>query len=144
MTPTLHASAVLVGARAVLIRGPAGAGKSSLALRLVLDRGHPFARLIADDRTVVMASSGRLLARAAETIAGLIEVRGLGIRRLAHEPAAVIGLVVDLGDRAAERMPAPEAQAVTIEGVVVPRVAVPPGCDPLPAVLAALAQLPPA
>src|SRR5262249_47477724 len=96
--PTIHASAVLVGVRAVLIRGPAGSGKSRLALALVQAGGHtlPFTRLVGDDRVRVGATHGRLLVRPAEALAGLIEVRGLGIRRVPHEPLAVAGLVVDL------------------------------------------------
>ena len=99
-TPTIHASAVLVGARAVLIRGPSGSGKSSLALALLQAADHgalPFARLVGDDRVHVEAAHGRLLVRPAATLAGQIEVRGLGIRRMAHEPVAVVGLVVELG-----------------------------------------------
>ena len=52
--PTVHASAVLVGARAVLIRGPSGAGKSRLALALLqtADNGQSvFTRLVSDDRS---------------------------------------------------------------------------------------------
>ncbi|RAI27877.1 HPr kinase/phosphorylase, partial [Rhodoplanes serenus] len=106
--PSIHASAVLVGARAVLIRGPSGAGKSILALRLVQAaeaRAGALARLVADDRTMVEAVSGRLVVRPVPALAGLVEVRGLGLRRLPHEPAAVVGLVVDLADPDAERLP---------------------------------------
>src|SRR5438105_3331163 len=92
---TVHASAVLAGARAILIRGPAGAGKSRLALALIgaAECGLiAFARLVGDDRLQLAAAHGRLLARAPPALAGLIEVRGLGLRRLEHEPVAVIGL----------------------------------------------------
>ena len=64
-TPTVHASAVLIGSRAMLIRGPAGSGKSRLALALIgrRRRAHPsFARLVADDRVELTAAHGRLLA----------------------------------------------------------------------------------
>ena len=134
--PTIHASAVLVGARAVLIQGPSGSGKSRLALTLL--QTAPFARLVADDRAHVEARHGRLLVRPAEAIAGLLEVRGLGIRRLAFEPVAVVGLVVELGDSGAERLPDTDAMRTTIAGVRLPRLAVAPGVDPLPTVLAAL------
>ncbi|RAI37813.1 hypothetical protein CH341_29010, partial [Rhodoplanes roseus] len=87
-------------------------------------------------------AGGRLLARPAETIAGLIEVRGLGLRRLAHEPVAVVGLLVDLADPFAERMPPDAATRAEIAGVVVPRLALPEGVDPLPVVLAALRLAP--
>jgi serine kinase of HPr protein (carbohydrate metabolism regulator) len=137
--PTVHASAVLAGARAVLIRGPAGAGKSQLALALIhcAETGLlRFARLVGDDRVHLEPHHGRLLARPAAALAGLLEVRGLGIRRLAYEPVALVGLVVDLAAEDAERLPA--AREIAIEGVRLPRLAVAAGTAPLPAVLAAL------
>jgi HPr kinase/phosphorylase len=133
---TIHASAVLVGARAVLIQGPSGSGKSRLALSLL--QAMPVARLVADDRAHVEARNGRLLVRPAEVLAGLLEVRGLGIRRLAFEQVAVVGLVVELGVAGAERLPQAGAMQTTIAGVVLPRLAVAPGLDPLSMVLAAL------
>ena len=97
----------------------------------------PFARLVADDRAHVEAAHGRLLVRPAEALAGLIEVRGLGIRRLPYEPVAVVGLLVELGQTDAERLPAagpatgPKSRALRL-----PRLAVAAGIDPLPLVLA--------
>lgn len=105
---TLHASCVLLGEAGVLVRGPAGAGKSSLCLAL-LDRAAlegRHARLVGDDRIRLQARHGRLVARPHPTLAGLIEIRGHGLRRLAaHAEAAVLRLVVDLVE-APERMPA--------------------------------------
>jgi serine kinase of HPr protein (carbohydrate metabolism regulator) len=132
--PTIHASAVLVGAQAVLIRGPAGAGKSRLALRLIEAARTgivPFARLVADDRVHVEASHGRALVRAVPELAGLIEVRGLGVRRVPYEPLAVVGLLVDLAAEDAERVPASASLTATIAGVVLPRLAVAAIADPL-------------
>jgi HPr kinase/phosphorylase len=140
--PTIHASAVLVGARAVLIRGPAGAGKSRLALRLIESAPTgllAFARLIGDDRVRVEARNGRLLVRPAETLAGLIEVRGLGLRHLPFEPVAVIRLVVDLAAGDAERLPQDAHVSATVCGITLPRLAVAPEFDPLPLLRAALA-----
>ena len=138
-SPSIHASAVLVGARAVLIQGPAGSGKSRLAVAL-LDAARqgliPFARLVADDRAHVEAAHGRLLVRPAPALAGLIEVRGLGISRVPHEPLAVLGLLVELGRADAERLPEPAQRQVKIEGIVLPRLAVAVGADALPLVLA--------
>ena len=137
--PTIHASAVLIGARAVLIRGPAGSGKSRLALALIRAGGTlPFTRLVGDDRVYVEAAHGRLLVRSAEALTGLIEVRGLGIRRLPYEPIAVVGLVVDLAAADAERLPARETAVTEVSGIAFPRLAVAPGVDPYPLVLAAL------
>ena len=130
-----------LGARAALIRGPSGSGKSRLALALLqaADRGAlAFARLVADDRAHVEAVHGRLLVRPAPALAGLIEVRGLGIRRVPHEPLAVVGLLVDLGLPEAERLPDPASRRAEIAGIQLPRLAVAAGADPLPLVLAHL------
>jgi HPr kinase/phosphorylase len=141
---TVHASAVLAGARAVLIRGPSGAGKSRLVLDLIeaARRGAlPLARLIGDDRVTLQAAGGRLVVRPVEALAGLIELRGVGIVKLAHEPSAVVGLVVDLGADA-QRLPAAESRQVEIDGVRLPRLAVASGEDALPTVLALLTWSP--
>ena len=138
-SPSIHASAVLVGARAVLIQGPSGSGKSRLALALLhaANQGRiPFARLVADDRAHVEAKHGRLLARPAEALAGLIEIRGLGIQRVPHEPLAVVGLLVELGHTEAERLPDPTLQHGEIAGIMLPRLTVAAGADPLPLLLA--------
>jgi HPr kinase/phosphorylase len=138
-TATVHASAVLAGVRAILIRGPAGAGKSRLALALIeaAECGLiTFARLVGDDRIELAAAHGRLLARPPQALAGLIEVRGLGIRRLDYEPVAVVGLVVDLAMPEAERLPGKAEQEVAVAGIILPRLAIAPGADPMPALLA--------
>src|SRR6478752_5882906 len=72
---TLHASTVAKDGRAVLITGPSGSGKSDLALRL-LDRGFT---LVSDDQTILKKDGTRLIASTPMTIAGKLEVRGLGI-----------------------------------------------------------------
>ena len=139
--PTIHASAVLIGARAVLIQGPAGSGKSRLALALLqaAEAGAlKFARLVGDDRVHVDESHGRLLVRPAAALAGLIEVRGLGVRRVAFEAVAVAGLVVDLGVPEVTRLPEPASQEKVLAGVVLPRLAVASGIDPFPMLLARL------
>jgi HPr kinase/phosphorylase len=138
---TIHASAVLAGARAVLIRGPSGAGKSRLALDLISAGATGllrFVRLVADDRADVEAVAGRLLVRPAPPLAGLIEVRGLGIRRLPFEPVALVGLVVDLAAADAQRLPPPAQARAVIAGVSLARLAIAPGEPALPLVIAAL------
>ena len=139
--PTIHASAVLVGARAILIQGPSGSGKSRLAMAL-LDAASagliPFARLVADDRCHLETAHGRLLVRPAPVLAGLIEVRGLGIRRVPHEPVAVVGTIVDLGVPKTSRLPSDASRETVVGDVKLPRLAVAAGADPLPLVLAAL------
>ncbi len=136
---TVHASAVLVGARAVLIRGPSGSGKSRLALDLIeaaRTGSLTFAKLVADDRVHLEAANGRLLARPAKALAGLIEVRGVGLRRIAHEPSAVVGLVVDLAVPEAQRLPDAAECLAEVGGINLPRLAVASGAAALPAVLA--------
>src|SRR3982074_2153054 len=118
--PTVHASAVLVGARAVLIRGPSAWGKPRLALALLqtADNGQSvFTRLVSDDRSHLEAHHGRLLVRAPPGLAGLIEVRGLGIRRLPCEPVAVGGLRVGLAARDGDRLPDAASRQATREGM---------------------------
>lgn len=137
---TIHASAVLIGARALLIRGPSGSGKSALAWRLVSGICRPllpFARLVGDDRVRLSAAHGRLLVEPAPPLAGLLEVRGFGIRILPFEPRAVVGRIVDLGALGAERMPAVDEET-TLLGVSVLRSAFPPGADPISALLASI------
>jgi HPr kinase/phosphorylase len=138
---TVHASAVLAGARAVLIRGPSGAGKSRLALNLIEAAAAGtlrFARLVGDDRVYLEAAHGRLLVRPPQALAGLIEIRGVGIRQLPYEAGAVVGLVVDLAAADAGRMPEADQQYAVIAGVTLPRLAVAAGQEALPAVLALL------
>jgi serine kinase of HPr protein (carbohydrate metabolism regulator) len=132
-SPTIHATAVLVGAKAVLIRGEPGSGKSRLALRLLEAAGRelPFVRLVGDDRVYLENRAGRLVVRPPQELAGLLEIRGTGIVRVPFEPAAVVGLVIELG-QPADRMPAAESRKAVLEGVALPRLAVPPDADPLP------------
>ena len=85
--------------RGALIEGPSGVGKSDLALR-ALEIGF---RLVADDRVVVWMSGGRLYGRAPDTLAGRIEVRGLGIMHAPALPMAEVVLVVRAGTP--ERLP---------------------------------------
>ena len=89
---TVHASSVAVDGRAVLITGPSGSGKSDLALRL-LDRGFT---LVSDDQTIIKKDGTRLLASAPPTIAGKLEIRGIGIIDLEHVDGVPVALIVEL------------------------------------------------
>lgn len=135
LAPTIHASAVLFGHRGILIRGPSGSGKSRLALS-VLQSGGGFARLVGDDRLHVDVAHGRLLMRPPQVLAGLIEVRGLGIVRLPYEPVAVAHLVVDLAAPDAVRLPDPSAVQVEIDGVRLARLPVAAGANAVPLLMA--------
>jgi HPr kinase/phosphorylase len=144
-TSTIHASAVLVGAKALLIRGPSGSGKSRLAwdlLQAAQQGALPFARLVIDDRALVEARAGRLLVRPVPALAGIIEIYGLGIRQVPFEPVAVLGLVVDLAAEDADRIPPVSAEKTTISGVILPRLAIAAGMAALPMVLAKLKTIP--
>ena len=142
---TIHASAVLVGPKAVLIRGPSGSGKSRLAWELLVAVTQgllPFARLVADDRAYLENHSGRLVVRPAKPLAGMIEVRGVGIRKVEIEPLAVVGLVVDLDAADAARHPEKAAATAVIDGIALPRLGVAAGTAGLPLVLAAMRTAP--
>jgi serine kinase of HPr protein (carbohydrate metabolism regulator) len=111
---TVHASTVAIDGRAVLIAGRSGSGKSDLALRLI-DRG---ARLVSDDYTFVRRLAGRLLASPPETIAGRIEIRGVGIVDLAHARDVPVALYVDL-ELPPDRLP-DEGERRPIAGIALP------------------------
>lgn len=139
--PSVHASAVKVGEWAVLIRGPSGSGKSRLAFDLILAGRSgqlPPAVLVGDDRVRLDTAGGELLVSAVPELAGLIEVRGLGIRRCDFVAEAKVGLAIDLASPDAERLPSPDALKISISGVTIPRIPVGSGFSPLPLVVAAL------
>ncbi|MDB5711016.1 MAG: HPr kinase [Sphingomonas bacterium] len=112
----LHATTVAIDGRGVMITGPSGAGKSDLALRLI-DRG---AILVSDDYTECTTQNGVVIASPPATIAGRIEVRGIGIVDMPHLPRADVMLVVTLGETV-ERMP--EAYPKRVAGIEIPAIA---------------------
>jgi serine kinase of HPr protein (carbohydrate metabolism regulator) len=94
----IHATALLIGERGILVSGASGSGKTTLALTFIdhcRQRGL-FSRLVGDDQLFVEAHAGRLVCRAPITIEGLAEVPGLGPRKLPFEPACVVDLHVRL------------------------------------------------
>jgi len=115
----LHATTVAIDGMAVLIEGASGSGKSDLALRLI-DRG---AILVSDDQTLVVRAGATLLARAPTTIAGRIEVRGIGILAMPYVEDVPVALLVRV-DGAIERMP--ERSVRNIAGIDVREVAIAP------------------
>lgn len=138
---TIHASVAAIGGRGVLIRGRSGSGKSSLLLALL--ESVPRAMLVADDRVALSVDAGRLSAAVPETIAGQMEVRGLGVVRRPHVSPVFVDLVVDLLPlEECPRMPTPAERTTVLAGVLLPRVFVSIGAPDAPfRVLAALAAL---
>ena len=114
----VHATTVAIGDRAVMIFGPSGAGKSDVGLRLI-DRG---AMLVADDYTDLSVVDGALLASPPATIAGKMEVRGIGIVSLPFRAPVRVVLAVRLDME--ERMPDP--RMVTMAGVTLPEITIDP------------------
>jgi HPr kinase/phosphorylase len=112
----LHATCVQIGATGVLLLGPSGSGKSDMALRLI-DGG---ALLVADDQVHIERRGERLLGRAAGALAGLIEVRGVGILKMAHCAQSPISLAVEL---APDERPArlPDTLGWSLLGIDLPR-----------------------
>ena len=111
----LHATAVAINGIGVLLTGPSGSGKSDLALRLIRQD----ARLIADDRSEVLASDEGLNVAPPPTLEGMLEVRGLGIVVVPFEKSAPVGLICELRNlEDIDRLP--EVETTIIEGVRLP------------------------
>jgi HPr kinase/phosphorylase len=91
----IHATCVTVDGRGVILRGPSSSGKSDLALRLI-DQG---GMLVADDRVDLRLHDGDVVASSPQNIAGQLEVRGVGIIRLAYQEDARVDLIIDLVER---------------------------------------------
>ena len=120
----IHGTVVAIAGAGVLLRGAPGAGKSSLALRLIDMPGFGLgqellrARLVADDQIRLTKTSTGLMASAPPNLAGLLEIRGLGLVKLAHVAEIQLKLVVDLTEaRGIPRMPEAHELATSLEGV---------------------------
>jgi HPr kinase/phosphorylase len=117
---TVHGTTVSINGYAVLIRGKPGSGKSDLALQLIESPGTGLsgrtlvASLVADDQTELYFEAGEILTRPPKTIAGKLEMRGVGILNLPHVEGVPLILVIDLKDASEiERMP--DGQAMETE-----------------------------
>jgi len=125
----IHATCVALAEHGVLIMGPPGSGKSDLALRLIDCGGRGLggepvaARLVSDDQTLVMRRGGRLFGSPPETIAGKLEIRGLGIVALPYLSDCILALAVSLDPAARiERMPG--ERRFELIGVAIPEVSI--------------------
>jgi len=120
---TIHATCIAVAGRAALLRGPAGSGKSDLALRCLALGAGPFAaspaRLVADDRVILHRFGDRLVARCPATISGKLEVNGIGVIEIVPEPEARVVVLIDLiANGKPQRLPEPPLEMVA--GVPIP------------------------
>lgn len=118
----VHGTCVAVGARAVLLRGPSGAGKSDLAFRLVREDASGETRLVADDQVGLREDGAQLFASAPDALAGLVELRGLGLVVLPSIDEAPLLLIADLVARVVVPRIA-EPRRETILGVRLPVIA---------------------
>lgn len=127
LVKTVHASCVAIGGAGVLLCGPSGAGKSDLVLRLIDWPGAAAAVLVADDRVVLTRKGGRILAAAPKQIAGLLEVRGLGVIERAYLPQTALALAIDLvAQDAVPRLPDLPQQSFEYDGAAIPRLTLAP------------------
>ena len=115
---TLHASCVALDGRAVLITGISGSGKSDLSLRL-LDRGF---LLVSDDQTILRKIGERVIASAPATIAGKLEIRGVGIVDMETIQDVPVALLVELTSEVT-RLP-DDSRERPVLGVKIPLVSV--------------------
>jgi HPr kinase/phosphorylase len=118
---SVHATTIAIAGCGIMLRGPSGSGKSSLALRVMEQSGTGLgkvnlkASLVADDQTEVFESKGKLWVRCPKTIVGQIEVRGLGIVKVKPGKPCPLALIVDLLPASAvERMPEPGDMKTTL------------------------------
>ena len=147
----VHGTCVALGPHAALLRGGSGSGKSDLALRfLALPPEQDLQPLlVADDQVWIEAQgNGSLVASAPETIAGKIEVRGLGVLELPHRENARLILVADLVPaEQVPRLPPDPRPRITLSGVALPVVKLAPFENSAPlklklALLSAVSQSP--
>ncbi len=117
----LHASTVAINGKAAMLAGAPGIGKSDLALRLI-DAG---ALLIADDQTLLRCDGEKLLASPPDSIAGLIEVRHVGLMRLPFTTLLPVALYVELVSSTENLERLPELGFMVLEGVNIRRVFLP-------------------
>ncbi len=124
----IHATCVAFGRFGILIRGPSGSGKSSLALRVIDGEGFGIgetklkAKLVADDQVMVERKGLSILARPPAALAGKLEIRGIGIVRVDHMKSCQLRLVIDLAEtNAIVRLPEATDAEIELLSLTLPR-----------------------
>jgi len=117
----IHATCIALNGAAVLLAGPAGAGKSDLALRLI-DTG---AALVSDDQTFLMRDGENLIASPPDSIQGLIEVRHVGLLRMPFIKAARVALYIDLVAMSDDLERLPEKDEILLLDIPIRRLRLP-------------------
>ncbi len=114
----VHATAVAIGHRGLLLIGPSRSGKSRLALALIAATrpGRPIV-LVGDDRIFLSTARHEVIARPHPRIAGFIERRGLGIVALPYRAAVALAAIVDLGAPAARGADLPDLPTLVLAGI---------------------------
>jgi serine kinase of HPr protein (carbohydrate metabolism regulator) len=113
----IHATCISYNKKGILIIGKSGSGKSDLALRMIMCKG---AKLVSDDRTDISFKNKNIYAQPPQTIEGLLEVRGFGIKKLPFIKRQKINLAVELVDNLKKIERLPDADFYTIEGMKIP------------------------
>lgn len=115
----VHGSSVFYKNKGIMFIGPSGSGKSDICLRLIMSKG---AMLIADDRTDLYVKNNYIYASCPETIKGLLEIRGIGIKNFDYILDKKIDLVVELVKDIKEIERLPKPAFYEFEGIMIPKI----------------------
>lgn len=110
----IHATLISFHNKGILLTGKSGAGKSDVALRMIMDKG---ATLVADDRVNVECVDGQLYGSSPESIKGLLEIRNVGIGQFNTKPKEKISLCIELCDNKQDLERLPKDEYVDFLGV---------------------------
>lgn len=107
----LHATLVVLNGYGILLSGKSGSGKSDLALQLIENKG---ALLVADDIVYVEKKVHKIIGKCAPDLAGMLEVRGVGIIKYPYIEEAAINLMINLLDdvKTLQRMPKKQTECI--------------------------------